>query len=58
MIEDETAKKPDDWLEEENEYIPDEKAVKPEDWDEEMDGKWEAPLVSKFFPRLQFELAN
>jgi len=37
-------KKPTDWVEEDTIADPD--AKQPEDWDEEMDGKWEAPMIS------------
>ena len=43
---DNDATKPSDWLEEEKPLIPDPKAVKPADWDTEMDGEWEANLIS------------
>ena len=32
MIEDTTAEKPEDWLDDEPELVPDESAEKPEDW--------------------------
>ena len=45
-IEDEDAVKPEGWLEDEPELIPDPDAEKPSDWDEDMDGEWEAPMIS------------
>jgi calreticulin len=36
--------KPEDWVTEEE--IVDPEAEQPEDWDEEMDGEWEAPMIS------------
>jgi len=42
---DESATKPDDWLEDESAEIADPEAVKPEDWDEEEDGDWIAASV-------------
>ncbi|VEL16148.1 unnamed protein product [Protopolystoma xenopodis] len=60
MIEDESVKKPDDWVNEPDmddpedkkpedwdkpKTIPDPKAKKPDDWDDEMDGEWEPPQI-------------
>jgi len=61
-IPDPDAKKPDDWVDEqeildENDKKPenwdnipktisDPEAKKPEDWNEEEDGKWEAPTIA------------
>ncbi|KAK6475859.1 calnexin-like [Huso huso] len=45
-IPDESAVKPEGWLDEESEYVSDPDALKPEDWDEEMDGEWEAPQIA------------
>ncbi|KAF6778293.1 hypothetical protein AHF37_01960 [Paragonimus kellicotti] len=60
-IDDPQAKKPDDWVDEEEivdpddkkpedwdkpEKIPDPDAKKPEDWDDEMDGEWERPQIT------------
>lgn len=42
---DESATKPDDWLEDESAEIADPEAIKPEDWDEEEDGDWIATSV-------------
>lgn len=39
--------KPEDWLDDEPEYVPDPNGVKPDDWDEEEDGEWEAPQVGE-----------
>ena len=39
--------KPDDWLDDEPEYVPDPNGVKPDDWDEEEDGEWEAPQIGE-----------
>ena len=60
-IKDPSAKKPSDWVDEEQiddpsdkkpadwdnvpKEIPDPDAKKPSDWDEDSDGKWEAPTV-------------
>jgi len=60
-INDPSAKKPDDWVdeakiddpsevkpadwEEASEYITDPDAKKPEDWDDDLDGEWEAPQI-------------
>ena len=41
------CQKPDDWLDDEPEYVPDPNGVKPDDWDEEEDGEWEAPQVGE-----------
>ncbi|UYV62748.1 CANX [Cordylochernes scorpioides] len=46
QIPDPNSKKPDDWLDNEPELIPDPNAEKPKDWDDDMDGEWEAPLIS------------
>nr|XP_042909470.1 calnexin [Parasteatoda tepidariorum]XP_042909471.1 calnexin [Parasteatoda tepidariorum] len=46
QIVDPDAKKPDGWLDDEPELLPDPKAEKPMDWDDEMDGEWEAPLIT------------
>ncbi|XP_012510160.1 PREDICTED: calmegin [Propithecus coquereli] len=45
-IEDLSVVKPDGWLDDEPKFIPDPNAVKPDDWNEDMDGEWEAPLIS------------
>jgi len=42
----ESAVKPDGWLDDEAENIPDPDGEKPNDWDDDMDGEWEAPLIS------------
>ena len=39
--------KPDDWLDDEPEYVADPNSVKPDDWDEEEDGEWEAPQIGE-----------
>lgn len=39
--------KPDDWLDDEPEFVPDPNGVKPDDWDEEEDGEWEAPQIGE-----------
>jgi len=62
QIKDPDAKKPEDWVNEAKiddpedvkpegyddiaEFIADPEAEQPEDWDEEMDGEWEAPMIS------------
>uniref|UniRef100_T1IU60 Calnexin n=1 Tax=Strigamia maritima TaxID=126957 RepID=T1IU60_STRMM len=46
QLPDPTSVKPEDWMDDEPEMIPDPNAEKPSDWDEEMDGEWEAPLIS------------
>jgi len=61
-IKDPDAKKPEDWVDDEEmddpedskpedwdeaaEYVSDPDAEIPEDWDEEMDGEWEAPMIN------------
>ena len=60
VLQDPSAKKPEDWVDEEQiedpsevkpdgwdqpEFIVDPEAEQPEDWDVEEDGKWEAPQV-------------
>ncbi|XP_066241563.1 calmegin isoform X1 [Saccopteryx leptura] len=45
-IEDLNVNKPDGWLEDEPKLIPDPSAKMPVDWNEDMDGEWEAPLIS------------
>ncbi|KAM8765735.1 calmegin isoform 2-T2 [Rhynchonycteris naso] len=45
-IEDLNVDKPDGWLEDEPKLIPDPSAKIPVDWNEDMDGEWEAPLIS------------
>merc|ERR1739848_411513 len=44
-IDDPEDSKPDGW-DDEPEYVADPDAEKPEDWDEEMDGEWEAPMIT------------
>ena len=44
---DESATMPSDWREDLQELIPDPDAEKPQDWDDEMDGTWEAALISE-----------
>ncbi|KAG5843497.1 hypothetical protein ANANG_G00151560 [Anguilla anguilla] len=46
LIPDPSAQRPPGWLVEELPFIPDPQAERPHDWDEDMDGKWEAPLIS------------
>ncbi|XP_061103991.1 calnexin [Conger conger] len=46
LIPDPLAQKPIGWLVEELPFIPHPRAKRPDDWDEDMDGKWEAPLIS------------
>lgn len=46
QIPDINAVKPEGWLDDETEMISDSNAEKPEDWDTEIDGEWEAPLVT------------
>ncbi|XP_076319560.1 calnexin-like isoform X1 [Tachypleus tridentatus] len=46
QIPDPSATKPEGWLDDEPEFISDPDAEKPADWDDEMDGDWEAPLIS------------
>ena len=41
------CQKPEDWLDDEPEYVPDPNGIKPDDWDEEEDGEWEAPQVGE-----------
>jgi len=48
---DSDAKKPEGWLDDAPEQIPDPDAKKPDDWDDELDGDYEAPLVSN--PKCQ-----
>ena len=47
MIVDESATIPSDWREDLESLIADPEAEKPSDWDDEMDGEWEAPLISE-----------
>lgn len=46
QIADSSTSKPDEWLDDEEVMIADPTAVKPDDWDTDMDGEWEAPLIS------------
>jgi len=46
QILDEDAVKPSGWLDDEPDMIPDPEAIRPDDWDDDMDGDWEAPLIS------------
>uniref|UniRef100_A0AAY4E7L2 Calnexin n=1 Tax=Denticeps clupeoides TaxID=299321 RepID=A0AAY4E7L2_9TELE len=46
LIPDPSAQKPLGWLVGEEPFIPDPEARPPVDWSEEMDGAWEAPLIS------------
>ena len=41
------CQKPEDWLDDEPEYVHDPNSVKPDDWDEEEDGEWEAPQIGE-----------
>ncbi|GAM18605.1 hypothetical protein SAMD00019534_017800 [Acytostelium subglobosum LB1] len=43
-IVDESAVKPDGWLDDESEMIPSDEP-KPDEWNEEDDGDWEAPMI-------------
>jgi hypothetical protein len=51
-IDDPSAKKPADWIDDEEDLMPDPEAKMPDDWDTEMDGEWEAPRISGFNCRL------
>lgn len=46
QIPDPSASEPDGWLDDEEEMVPDPNAEKQEDWDNEIDGEWEAPLIT------------
>lgn len=46
QISDPNSRKPENWLDDEPELVSDPHADKPQDWDDEMDGEWEAPLIS------------
>lgn len=61
QIEDPSAKKPEDWVDnakmddpddkkpedyDKPELIPDAEAKKPDDWDDEEDGEWEPPMIN------------
>ncbi|XP_038630964.1 calnexin-like isoform X2 [Scyliorhinus canicula] len=45
FIQDSTVMKPDNWLDEEPEYVPDPESKKPPDWDIDMDGEWQEPEI-------------
>ena len=50
-ITDPNASKPNDWDENEAEFIPDPNSFKPEEWDDEEDGEWEAAHIKN--PKYQ-----
>jgi len=41
------CQKPEDWLDDEPEYVPDPNVVQPDDWNEEEDGEWDVPQVGE-----------
>ncbi|KAL0484275.1 calnexin [Acrasis kona] len=46
LIDDKDDKKPSTWLDDQPASIPDPEAKKPEEWDDEVDGVWQAPLIT------------
>lgn len=52
LVPDPNVPKPENWLEDEPEYIFDPFAVKPQDWDDNEDGEWEPPIIEN--PKCEF----
>ena len=46
FVDDLSAQKPADWLDNEPQLVPDAQALRPEGWRDEEDGVWEPPLIA------------